>query len=105
MVSGIPQSELISAAGAPTDPGALARAMGPGWRGGYVGAEQLDKVMGLGRPWVAEFYESGKLGHFVVVEGRQGTNFLIRDPAGGGSTYEMAAGEFHRVWTGRAVLR
>lgn len=105
MLTDIPEADLIRAVGAPTDPSALARGLGGDWRGGYVGPDQLDALTELGRPWAAELYEGGKLGHMVVVDGAESGNFLIRDPWAGGSTYQMTTDEFMRVWTGRAVFR
>jgi RHS repeat-associated protein len=105
MLSGISQAEVMATAGTPTSVAALAKALGAGWRGGYVGPGQLSKLFGLGRPFAAELYEGGKLGHFVVVDGMEAGQVLIRDPAGGGSTYSMLASEFERVWTGSAVFR
>jgi hypothetical protein len=105
MVSGIPQAELIIKAGAPTDVETLARALGKGWKGGYVGPENLPKLFGTGRPFVAELKElSNKLGHLVVVDGVKDGQVLIRDPAAGGSTYRMVMEEFKRVWNGNAVF-
>jgi hypothetical protein len=104
MLTGIPQAELIAAAGAPTTPELLAGALGAGWRGGYVG--QLDALVDLGRPFAAELYEFGaKMGHLVVIDGVQAGKVLIRDPWAGGSTYRMLLSEFERVWTGRAVFK
>jgi Peptidase C39 family len=105
MISGVPQATLVEAAGAPTDVASLSRALGSGWRGGYVGPTQFDKLMGLGRPWAAELYDGGKLGHFVTVDGRMGSNLLIRDPWAGGSKYQMTLEEFLRMWTGNAVFK
>ncbi|MEO6599075.1 MAG: RHS repeat-associated core domain-containing protein, partial [Polyangiaceae bacterium] len=105
MLSGISQAELMATAGTPTSVAMLSKALGAGWRGGYVGPGQLSKLFGLGRPFAAELYEGGKLGHFVVVDGMEAGQVLIRDPAGAGSTYSMVASEFQRVWTGSAVFR
>lgn len=107
MLSGgtMSQASLIGKIGDPSDSGLLAHALGAGWRGGYVGPGQLDQLLGLGRPFGAEFYEGGGLGHMVVVDGNNAIgNFMIRDPWGGGSTYSMTADEFLRVWNGNAVL-
>lgn len=106
MLSGIPQSVLREAAGAPTHAEALAKALGEGWRGGYVGPTQLHMLTGLRRPWAAELRNDGdKLGHFVVVDGLQDGAVVIRDPWAGGSTYRMAIEEFKQAWTGNAVFR
>lgn len=105
MLSGISQSQLIATAGAPTSVGALASALGPGWIGGYAGPGQFQKLMGLGRPWAAHLRDGGRLGHFVVVNGRAGRNLVIHDPARGGTTYQMTPAEFDRVWNGEAVFR
>jgi RHS repeat-associated protein len=104
MISGIEQSTLIRAAGAPTDSATLARALGG--RGGYIGPEQLDAVTALGRPFVAHLRDGGRLGHFVVVDGLDDAGrLMIRDPWGGGSSYMMDVDEFHRVWIGEAVFK
>jgi ABC-type bacteriocin/lantibiotic exporter with double-glycine peptidase domain len=105
MLNGIAQADLIASAGAPTNVAALARALGPGWRGGYVGPGQLKSLFGLGRPFAAELYSGGRLGHLVVVDGVEAGQVLIRDPAAIGSTYRMTMEEFQRVWTGNAVFR
>jgi RHS repeat-associated protein len=104
MLSGISQAELIATAGAPTNVATLAKALGAGYRGGYVGPAQLPKLLATGRPFAAELYEGGKLGHLVVVDGTKAGQVLIRDPSGAGSTYSMAMSEFQRVWTGNAVF-
>lgn len=101
MLSGISQSTLLHI----TDVGSLAKALGTGWRGGYVGPDQLHKLLGLGRPFAAEFYEGGRLGHLVVVDGIEGGQLFIRDPWGGGTIYRMSMDEFLRVWDGNAVFR
>jgi hypothetical protein len=99
------QASLITKIGDPSDSGMLGNALGPGWRGGYVGPGQFDKLLGLGRPFAAEFYEGGSLAHMVVVDGEDSVgNIMIRDPWDGGSTYSMAADEFQRVWNGNAVF-
>jgi hypothetical protein len=107
MVSGVPQETLIETAGAPVDAAGLANALGDGWRGGYVARSSFDKLMGLGRPWLADLREPGrKMGHMVVVDGRTTSGRLIvRDPSNGGSTYEMVERTFKRYWTGYVVFK
>jgi hypothetical protein len=106
MLSGVPQTTLISRVGAPTDATTLATGIGSGWRGGYVGPHYFEHLLGLGRPWIAELREPmAKLGHFVVVEGKSGSNILIRDPWAGGSTYVMTESSFLEFWSGTAVFR
>jgi RHS repeat-associated protein len=107
MLSGgtISQASLIGKIGDPSSSDLLAVALGDGWRGGYVGPGQFDQLVGLGRPFGAEFYEGGSLGHMVVVDGENDIgDLMIRDPWAGGSTYSMAANEFQRVWNGIAVF-
>ncbi len=61
--------------------------------------------MNIGRPWAAEFYEGGPLGHYVVVNGFDDAGRIItRNPWRGGSTYKMTVKEFQRVWNGNAVF-
>jgi len=105
-VSGIPQSTLVETAGAPTDPSILARALGEGWRGGYVPPDARGALLGLGRPWIGELFEEGaRMGHFVVVDGVSDGVVFLRDPWGGGTSYQMALGSFRQFWTGRAVFK
>jgi RHS repeat-associated protein len=104
MLTGIPQQVLIRLVGDPTEPGWLARGLGEGYKGGYVGPAQLDNMIQLGRPWIAEFFEE-KIGHMVIAKGLDAAgNMMIRDPWKGGSEYQMTMKEFMRVWTGRAVF-
>ena len=106
MVSGARQVDIIAAAGAPTDVGSLATALGSEWQGGYVGPPFLDDLFNLADPWIAEFYEGGRLGHHVVIDGLDDVGrVIVRDPWAGGSTYKMALDEFKRVWNGNAVFR
>ena len=103
MLSGIPEADLIRAAGAPTDATTLARAIRG--HGGYVGPDQLGAVLNNG-PFAAHLYEGGKMGHFVVVDGLdQAGRLMIRDPWAGGSTYSMDLAEFLRVWNGEAIFK
>ena len=102
MVSGVPQATIIQRAGTPMSAGALGDAIG--WRGGATGAP-LSQLAGLRGPWVAELRSgSGGLGHFVVVDGAQGGNLMIRDPWAGGSTYQMTFEAFTNHWTTRVVV-
>jgi len=104
MLSGVPQSELIELAGAPTSVEQLSQALGPNWRGGLLETATIDDMLALNRPFAAEFRDGGRIGHLVVVNGRQGGNVVIFDPWGGGTTYQMAMPEFQRVWSGRVVF-
>jgi hypothetical protein len=106
MLTGISQSRLILTAGAPTHAALLAKALGTGWRGGYVGPTQLQRLAGLGRSFIAELYDGmSSMGHFVVVDRITRAQVFIRDPWNGGSTYRMMLSEFLRVWTGNAVFK
>lgn len=70
MLTGKSQSQLIKAIGAPSNAQSLARALGKGWRGGYVGPENLNILLKSGQPFAAEFKEVGeRLAHMVVVDG------------------------------------
>jgi Papain-like cysteine protease AvrRpt2 len=105
MLTGIPQSVLMRLAGAPTHVEALARALGQGWNGAPVAASSLNALVARG-PFVAQLYERGMmLAHMVVVQGMQSGLLSIRDPWNGGSTYQMTAQEFMRVWTQYVVWK
>jgi hypothetical protein len=105
MVSGISQAALIEQAGAPTTPEALGAALS--MKAGYVGPEAFKPLMSASNPWIAELrgVDSGRLSHFVVVDGFKAGHVMIRDPWAGGSTYRMTVGSFQEAWTGRAVFK
>jgi len=77
VVSGISQKALIQAAGTPAAPDLLAAAIGG--RGGFVGFQAFESLVGTGQPWIAMMRGSGAL-HYVVVDGLQAGNVRIRDP-------------------------
>src|SRR5690606_7553171 len=104
MLTGTPQKQIIEKTGTPTHAQKLGEAIGG--RGGYVGPEQLGKLLKQG-PFAAVLYETGSpLHHFVVVDGLDDAGrILVRDPWNGGSTYKMQQSEFLRVWNGQAVFK
>lgn len=105
MAAGVPQATLLPALGPKgIGPEFLAAEIGPGWKGGYVGPGAFGPLTALGRPWIAQMRGSGA-NHFVVVDGVQGGNVMIRDPWGGGSTYQMTQPGFFGAWNGNAVFR
>ena len=106
MLTGKSQSQLIKAIGAPSNAQSLARALGKGWRGGYVGPENLNILLKSGQPFAAEFKEVGeRLAHMVVVDGvNSAGQVLIRDPWGVGTTYRMTMDAFLKAWNGIVVF-
>lgn len=104
MLTGMAQGGLIRSAGAPTTADMLAKVLGAGWRGGYVAPEALQVLLKRGDPFAAILYDGGKIPHFVVAQPGSVGRVFVRDPWAGGSTYEMAVDEFHRVWTGLVVI-
>ncbi|MDG4833396.1 papain-like cysteine protease family protein [Solwaraspora sp. WMMD1047] len=106
MLSGRSQDELLDSLGAPAPIDRLPEALGPGWRGGYVGPDALD-LLNQRAPWGAELKDpTNSIGHAVVVDGvRPDGRIAIRDPWGGGSTYAMDLDEFLEYWNGNAVFK
>ena len=98
MVSGIPQETLMEL-GTPVDPKLLGEAIGG--QGGYVGHGAFPALVQRG-PWIAMMRGEGAL-HYVVVDGVQGGNIVIRDPWAGGATYQMTHEAFFGAWDGIAV--
>ncbi len=80
----------------------MAAELGPSFKGGYVGPEQFGALMSTNRPWIAMMRSSAN--HWVVVDGMEGGNVMIRDPWSGGSTYGMSPSSFQKFWTGNAVF-
>ena len=80
--------------------GALSQISGS-WRGGIVDKSVFATLNETGS-WAA-MLGRGRVGHWVVVDGVQGGNVLIRDPARG--TVEMAVDVFIEVWNGSVVFR
>jgi hypothetical protein len=107
------QSELITKLGAPCDAQALAKALGPEWKGKPLAEEALNELLAKGKSWAAELreiqtatrYRRLELAHTVVVDGldEQGS-IMIRDPADG-TSYEMSRADFLKHWNGTAVYR
>ncbi|GAA3768328.1 hypothetical protein GCM10022225_63590 [Plantactinospora mayteni] len=106
MLSGKSQDDLIDTLGAPAPIARLAAALGPDWRGGYVGPDALH-LLNQRAPWGAELKDPlNPIGHAVVVDGvRPDGRIMIRDPWGGGSSYAMDVDEFLDYWNGNAVFK
>lgn len=79
----------------------LAFQMGERWVGGALeNPSQITQLLGRG-PVIALI----KGQHFVVVDGMAANgNFMIRDPWGGGSTYQVTQVQFFQAWTGHGVF-
>lgn len=83
------EAELLEVLGEWSTPKDLAEALGPGWRGGGLSAENALKVARNG-PIGAMLYTKGvKTPHMVVISPMENGSFLVHDPWGGGSTYEV----------------
>ncbi|MGX7674407.1 hypothetical protein [Plantactinospora sp. DSM 117369] len=106
MLSGKSQDDLIDTLGAPAPIARLPNALGPDWRGGYVGPDVLH-LLNQRAPWGAELKDPlNSIGHAVVVDGvRADGRIMIRDPWGGGSSYAMDLDEFLKYWNGNAVFK
>jgi RHS repeat-associated protein len=103
-LSGVAQADVLESAGEHAGVGAIADALGDGWRGGYVGPENLDQLAARG-PFGAELYEGGSQAHMVVVDGiDKAGDVTIRDPWSGGSTYQMTQHDFQQYWNGNALF-
>ncbi|MEE6260115.1 cysteine peptidase family C39 domain-containing protein [Plantactinospora sonchi] len=106
ILSGKSQDDLIDTLGAPAPIDRLPSALGPDWRGGYVGPDALN-LLNPRAPWDAELKDPlNSIGHAVVVDGvRPDGRIMIRDPWGGGSSYAMDLDEFLKYWNGNAVFK
>lgn len=76
-------------------------AISGGWRGGIVDHSAFGALNATGS-WAA-MLGRGRVGHWVVVDGVQGGNVLLRDPARGAAGVSIDI--FMEIWNGSAVFR
>lgn len=94
------QADLLGSLGEWSNPQALARELGEGWTGGFFGSAD-DALAAAGRgPMGATLQAGAGPGHMVVTSPLQRGGFLVRDPWGGGSTYEVGADWISRYVSG-----
>lgn len=94
------QAQLLDELGEWSSPEALASALGPGWRGGGFGSA-ADAVAAANRgPMGAVLRVPGAQGHMVVTSPMGSGRYLVRDPWGGGSNYEVGTAWIERYVAG-----